>query len=72
MCACGGFDVIIHAEQDDTGAFLARHMKQLGEVQVLGENDVLVFPRPVHQLGIRGVALADMAPVAGVPAMRHK
>jgi len=59
----GGADVltrcrikfIVHAQKHHTWPRLTRGKKELREVQVLGEDDVLMLARPSNQFGVRAL-----------------
>ena len=60
---------VIQPELDDAGQGSAALKKQPGEIEILGENDGVIFLRPAHNLRVRGVGRTEFAPVASDVAM---
>ena len=59
---------ILRPHLNHTRTARAAVRQQNPEIQVVGKNDVLVIPRPLHHLGIGRVVSADGRPMSGLEA----
>ena len=67
----GGTDVV-EPELDDAGQGRTALKQELGEVEILGEDNRAVIPGPAHDLGVGGIGRPQLTPVVGGVAVAAK